>query len=224
MRITRLVAGTVTAGLLGFTPIAVSAPAQAATENLTTTTVAAPDKTKIEFGDEISVSADIDSSDGLTPSGKGTATLLAMEAKTTEWTAVATASPGSSFYGVKPKMNTFYKVAYSGYAATSAYENNYAVSESETFAVGVARQITHPSSGFVLKGKVKPNYAKKKVVIQASKKQKNGYKKVATIKTDKRGKYKFTLPKRRGKWYWVISVKGDSKYLANGFAYETTVS
>ena len=42
MRITRLMAGTVTAGLLGLTPIAIAAPSQA-TDNLTTATTATPE-------------------------------------------------------------------------------------------------------------------------------------------------------------------------------------
>ena len=50
MRITRIVTWTVTAGLVGLTPIAIAAPSQAA-DNWTTTTTAAPDKTRIVYGD-----------------------------------------------------------------------------------------------------------------------------------------------------------------------------
>ncbi len=224
MRITRLVAGTVTAGLLGLTPIAIAAPSQAA-DNWTTTTTATPDETKIEYGDKIYITVDVDGSDGLGPSS-GTSTLYAMEAGSTAWVPVSTGDyPGSDFYPVTPKMNTTYKVVFGGYTepVQTAYSDNYGPSESATFTVAVARKVTYPSSGFVLKGKVTPKYGKKKIVIKASRKQKKGYKKFKTIKTNKAGKYKITLPKRRGTWYWSFTVKGDSKYLANGFVWKTTV-
>ncbi len=226
MRITRLVAGTVTAGLLGLTPIAIAAPSQAA-DSWTTTTTAVPSETRLDYGDKFYVSVDISSSDGYSPgSADGTSVLYAMEAGSAAWTPVATAdSTYSSFYDVKPKMNTSYKVVYSGYTDTDqgTYGDNYAPSESAPFTVGVARKITYPRSGFVLKGKVKPSYGKKKIVIKASKKQKKGYKKFKTIKTNKAGKYKVTLPKRGGTWYWSLAVKGDSKFLATGFVWRTTV-
>lgn len=223
MRITRLVAGTVTAGLLGLTPIAIAAPSQA-TENLTTTTTATPSETTLEYGDEINIAVEVVGSDGNSVID-GTSTLMAMEAGSTTWVPVATGTyPGSDFYPVKPKMNTAYKVVYSGYAATTAYEDNYAASESATFTVGVARKITLPSSGFVIKGKVTPNYGNKKIVIKVSRKRSKGYKSFKTIKTSSTGKYKVTLPRRRGTWYWSFTVKADSKYRANGFLWRTWVS
>ena len=224
MRITRLVAGTVTAGLLGLTPIAIAAPSQAA-ETWTTTTVATPDKTKVEYGDKIYINVDVDGSDGLGPSS-GTSTLYAMEAGSTAWVPVATgAYPGSDFYPVKPMMNTTYKVVFGGYTDPDQgqYDDNYLPSESAPFTVSVARKITYPSSGFVLKGKVSPKYAKKKIVIKASRKQNKGYKAFKTIKTTSAGKYKITLPRRGGTWYWSFAVKGDAKFLATGFVWETTV-
>ena len=224
MRITRLVAGSVTAGLLGLTPIAVAAPSQAA-DNWTTTTTATPDKTAVVYGEEIYVNVDVNGSDGLGPSS-GTSTLYAMEAGSTAWVPVATgAYPGSDFYPVKPTRNTTYKVVFGGYTdpVQTAYSDNYAASESATFSVEVARKITYPSSGFVLKGKVSPNYGKKKIVIKVSKKQNKGYKSFKKIKTTKAGKYKVTLPRRGGTWYWSFVVKGDAKYAANGFVWKTFV-
>lgn len=227
MRTTRLIAGTVSAGLLGLTPIALAAPSQAA-DTWTTTTVATPSTTELEFGDDFYISVDISSSDGYSPGGAdGTSTLMAMEAGTSAWVPVATAtSTYASFYDVKPRMNTAYKVVYSGYTDTDqgTYGDNYTPSESAPFTIGVARKITRPSSGFVIKGKVTPNYGNKKIVISASKKQNKGYKKYKTIKTNARGKYKVTLPKRGGTWYWSFRVKGDAKYLATGFGWRTWVS
>lgn len=222
MRITRLVAGTVTAGLLGLAPIAVAAPSQA-TVNLTTTTVAAPSETKLVYGEDLYVDVDVDASDGYSAS-YGTSTLYAMEAGTSAWTPVATGTSASaSFFDVKPQATTTYKVVYSGYTATSTYQDNYAPSESAPFTVSVARKITYPSSGFVIKGKVTPDYGKKKIVIQASKKQNKGFKKFKTIKTKANGKYKVTLPKRGGTWYWSFVVKGDSRFLSSRFIWKTTV-
>ena len=226
MRITRLVAGTVTAGLLGLTPIAIAAPSQAA-DTWTTTTVATPSATKLEYGEDLYVSVDISSSDGYSPGGTdGTSVLYALEAGSTAWVPVATAANTySSFYDVKPSMNTTYKVVYSGYTDTDqgTYGDNYTPSESAPFTVSVARKITYPQSGFVIKGKVTPNYAKKKIVIKASRKQNKGYKAFKTIKTTSTGKYRVTLPRRGGTWYWSFAVKGDSKYVATGFVWKTTV-
>lgn len=225
MRTTRLIAGTVTAGLLGLAPIAIAAPSQAA-ETWSTTTVATTDETEIEFGDEILIEVDVDGSDGLGPS-TGTSTLYAMEAGSTAWVPVSTGQyPGSDFYPVKPRMNTTYKVAFNGYTDPDQgqFDDNYTPSESAPFTVTVARKITRPTSGFVIKGKVTPDYAKKKIVIQVSKKEKKGYKKFKTIKTDKRGKYKITLPRRGGTWYYAFIVKADAKYAATGFGWRTWVS
>lgn len=227
MRTKRLIAGTVSAGLLGLTPIAIAAPSQAA-DSWTTTIVATPSTTELEYGDDLTISVDLSSSDGSSPaSADGTVTLMAMEAGTSAWVPVANAeNTYASFYDVKPKMNTAYKVVYSGFTDPDqgTYGDNYAPSESAPFTVGVARKLTAPKSGFVIKGKLTPDGAKKKIVISVSKKQKKGYKKFKTIKTNKKGKYKVTLPKRKGTWYWNFVVKGDSKYLGTGFGWRTWVS
>ncbi|NYE35502.1 hypothetical protein F4692_000606 [Nocardioides cavernae] len=227
MRTTRLIAGTVTAGLLGLTPIAIAAPSQAA-DNWTTTIVATPSTTELEYGSDLSISVDLSSSDGFAPgSTDGTVTLFAQEAGSSAWAPVATAeNTYASFYDVKPRMNTAYKVVYSGFTDPDqgTYGDNYAASESAPFTVGVARKLTAPKSGFVIKGKLTPDGGKKKIVISVSKKQGKGYKKFKTIKTNKKGKYKVTLPKRKGTWYWNFVVKGDSKYLGTGFGWRTWVS
>jgi hypothetical protein len=221
MRITRLVAGTVTAGLLGLTPVAIAAPSQAA-NTYKTTTVAVPDKTQIEYGDETFVSLDVDAADGSSPR-KGTATLQAMEAGSSNWVTVATnASARSDFLDVQPEMNTTYKVVYSGYTAIDG--DIYAASQSAPFTVDVARKITYPRWGFVLEGKVKPNYGEKEIVIKVSKRKNKGFESFKTITTTSTGTYKVTLPRRGGIWYWSFTVKGDSRYAANGFLWRTWVS
>jgi hypothetical protein len=224
MRITRLVAGSVTAGLLGLTPIAIAAPSEAAV-TVATSTVSTPSVTQVVYGDTFDVSVDVDAQDGLGVYD-GTSTLYAMEAGSTAWVPVATGTyPTSSFYDVKPAAETTYKVVYGGYTDPDqgTYGKNYTASESATFTVEVARKITYPSSGFVIKGKVTPSYAKKKIVIKVSRKQNKGYKSFRTIKTTSAGKYRTTLPHRGGTWYWSFVVKGDAKYLANGFVWKTFV-
>ncbi|HET8970540.1 MAG TPA: hypothetical protein VFN19_05720 [Candidatus Nanopelagicales bacterium] len=228
MRITRLVAGTVTAGLLGFTPIAVAAPSQAS-DNLTTTITLeiSYGEPRVVYGEEMSFISQVDSSDGLSPyNDADTVTLWAMPAGATTWTAVESqpASGYISWTDFKPQQTTAYKATYSGGTAANTYADNYAPSESASLNIGVARKITYPSSGFVLKGKVTPNYGKKKIVIKVSKRKNKGFKSFKTIKTTSAGKYKVTLPRRGGTWYWSFTVKGDSKYLANGFLWRTWVS
>ena len=220
MRITRFVAGSVTAGLLGLTPIAIAAPSQAAA-TYTTTAVATPDATQVVYGDGISVDVDIDSSQGFAPPG-GTTTLVAQEVGSTSFVPVATSNGAYGYFtDVEPQAGTTYKAVYSGF--TAANGDVYQPTESATFTVEVARKITYPQSGFVIKGKVTPKYAKKKIVIKVSKKQNKGYKSFKTIRTTSAGKYKITLPRRGGTWYWSFVVKGDAKYLANGFVWKTFV-
>ena len=227
MRITRLVAGSVTAGLLGLTPIAIAAPSQAS-DNLTTSIILelSYGEPRVTFGEEVSLTSEIDASDGLSPyNDNDTATLWAMPAGATTWTAIET-QPASGFISwtdFKPQANTAYKATYSGATAATTTADNYAASESLPLGIEVARKITYPASGFVIKGKVTPDYAKKKVVIKVSKKQNKGYKSFKTIKTNAKGKYKITLPRRGGTWYWSFVVKGDSRYLANGFVWKTFV-
>jgi hypothetical protein len=227
MRITRIVTWTVTAGLVGLTPIAIAAPSQAS-DNLTTTIILQMSygEPRVTYGEEVSFTSEIDASDGLSPyNDADTATLWAMPAGSTTWTAIETqpASGYISWTAFEPAQNTAYKATYSGGTAANAVADNYAPSESAPLGVEVARKITYPKSGFVLKGKVTPNYGKKKIVIKVSKKQNKGYKKFKTIKTTSAGKYKITLPRRGGTWYWSFVVKGDDKYLANGFVWKTFV-
>jgi hypothetical protein len=212
MRINRLVAGTVTAGLLGLTPIALAAPSQA-TDVLTTTTTAAPSATELEYGGDFYVTVDVAGSDGLS-AYKGTSTLVAMEAGSTTWVPVATnTSAGSDFFDVKPQVNTAYKVVYSGYTAATTYEDTYVASESAAFSVTVSRKLTikNPRGTFI-KGKVSPKYAKKKIFIE--KKVGKKWKKFKKIKTDKKSKFQITLPAYKKRTYFRFVVKGDAQYAA----------
>ena len=215
MRTTRLIAGTVSAALLGLTPIAIAAPSQAA-DNLTTVTTASADKTAVAYGDPIYISVDVQGSDGLSATD-GTSTLYAMEAGSAAWVPVATGTyPGSDFYPVTPNVTTKYKVVFSGYTATTAYEDTYQPSESAEIVVGVARAVTidRAKARMTIKGKVKPDYKRSKVKIQVKKGKK--YKKFKTVKTNKKSQFQVRLPApRRGKkLYFKITVPGNEKFLA----------
>lgn len=215
MRITRLVAGTVTAGLLGITPIALAAPGHAS-DNLTTTTTASPSEAALVYGDDFYVNVEVIGSDGLSVP-YGTSTLYAMPAGSAAWEPVATGSfAGADFYDVKPRANTLYKVVFGGYAATSQYQDNYAASESAPFTVAVARKMTikNPRGTFV-KGKISPEYKNKKVLIQ--KKVGKKWKKFRTLKTNKKSKFQTTLPATRKRTYWRFLAKGNTEFATATF-------
>jgi len=211
------------AGVLVATMTAVAAPATAA-DTVSTTTAALPSETVVEFGDLIDIDVDVDAPSGSAPT-TGTTTLLARRATSEEWRAIATnSSPLLDFTGIKPRMNTSYKVAYNGDKASSSQDDSYLSSTSDEFTVQVARTITRPSGGFAIKGKVRPRYAQKKIVVKVSRKQYSGYTRYRVIRTDERGRYRLALPRRKGTWFWSFQTKGDIAYLPASFRWRTWVS
>jgi hypothetical protein len=210
-----------TIGLLGVAPVALAAPS-AARDTWKTTTVAQPSATSVAFGSTIDVDVDLDSASGTAPT-RGTVTLLALTPGASAWTPVATQStPSGDFVGVEPTMNTTYKVVYGGWTG-SGTDDTYESSESPEFTVGVTRKITYPREGFVLKGKVTPRYRKKTIAIRVSTSRDSGFTKFRKIRTDRKGRYKVTLPKRDGTWYWRVSVRSDARYLGTSYVWETKV-
>ena len=220
MRITRLIAGTVTAGLLGLTPIAIAAPSQA-TENLgSTTTLEFPFLEPGEpatYGDTVTIRGAVTGTDG-SSSYDGTVTLYQITAANPAGVAVATvpASGYLAFPEIKATENSAFKAVYSGYAATSTYEDNYAASESVVVALPVQRKVSidNAKARMTIKGKVAPKYKKKKVKVQIKKGKK--YKKFKTIKTNKQSKFQVRLPapRRGNKLYFKITVPGNSQFVA----------
>ena len=221
MRTTRLVAGSVTAAIV-FGSVGLAAPSSAR-DTWTTTTVASLSESTVEYGDVISVEFDVDSQ-GDYPPTDGTSTLLVRRAGTTRWKEVAsTSSLSGQFTRVKPRMSSTYKVVYSGYEAASTKSDSYASSQSAELAVQVSRRITYPEKGFELTGRVTPGYARKKIVVKVSREQNAGYKRYKKITTNARGRYRITLPRRGGTWYWSFLVRGDERYAATSFVWKTFV-
>ena len=214
---------TLVVGALVGTAGAVPSPASAA-DTLTTTTVALPDATVVDFKETIDIDVDVDSQNGSTPT-EGTTTLFAMEAGSSTWEAVTTHDSASSDYlEVRPWMTTSYKVVYNGHTATSGADDSYDDSASEPFTIRVRRSITYPKGGFVVKGRVMPRYGERKIVIKVSRKETSGYVRFRAITTDRRGRYAVTLPRRRGTWFWSFEVKGDERYAPSSFRWRTWVS
>ena len=209
------------ASSMGATTLATTSSA-AAGDTWTTTTSATPGTGVVVFGDVVDIAVDVDSPSGGTPT-QGTSTLMALEAGSTEWVEVVTStSPGADFLDVRPWMNTTYKVAYSG-SSDTGNGDSWAASESEPFTIGVKRRIVHPTTGFDLSGRVTPRFGRQVVVVRASRDKAAGFTVVKRLRTDRRGRYSYVLPKRRGTWYWILRVTGDARYRGNAFAYQTNV-
>ena len=212
MRISRLTAGLVTAGLIGFVPIAVSAPADAATTVATTTVVTVSDTQPVPYGEELSISSQTLDSTGAS-AYSGTSTLQVYSAANPVWTTIATDdTPGyASFDGVLATATSQYRVLYGGYAnpSTSSTAKSYTASESAPVGVSVVRNVKLKTSGLKVIGKVSPLFSKEKVKVL--KKVGKKYKKYTTVKSDKKGKFSFRAP-RKNKFRFALVIPGDAQF------------
>ena len=208
MRFTRIIAGTITAGVVGLVPVSVSSPANAAVP-YTTVVAATASAPGVVYGDDISINGAVTDTAG----GSvfyGTATLQVYSSKNPVWTTVQTDETGGSFYffDVKPESNSQYKVVYSGFTATNG--DTYSVSESAPVTVAVQRADSLKTKGLSVIGKIKPDFAKKKVVI----KRKQGKKYVSwkKVKTDSKGVFRFKAPSQRG-FKFTVTIPSDTHYV-----------
>jgi hypothetical protein len=212
MRITRLVSGLVTTGLVVTAPLVLSAaPAEAAVLG-STVTVNPLTSTELEFGDEIYISGIIKGADGKTPNSPTPVALVASTPANPTWTVVGTDdSAYFSFSDVKPQSNTTYKVIFGG--GTSGFggsANTLTPSESAPVAVTVSREIKAKTQGLKVIGKVLPDYGKKKVkILQVVGKKKT--KKYTTVKTNKKGRFTFKAPNKTG-FRFVVVVPADASF------------
>ncbi len=221
MRITRLIAGTVTAGLLGLTPIAIAAPSHADGQTYTPVITAeltitdSPYEAPYMYGGGFYVNGTITDPNGLYDNSGGVAYLQVLTSSNPVWTTIATdESPSYLFFdgGFTFTENAQYKVVFAGAPATSAYTDTILPGESAVMSAPVTRNVVlkNPTTT-LLKGKVSPDYGKKKIKVQ--KKVGKKWKKFRTYKTTAAGKFRFKLPApRRGKWQWQITVPGNAQY------------
>lgn len=215
MRITRLVAGTVTAGLLGITPIAISAAAQAAVTVVTATSLSS---TQVEYtyGDRIFFDAAVTTNDPNNAYAPGSATLYMMRGGSTAWEAVSTDEGVSYLYftDLTAVANAQYKVVYPG--GTDGTGDVYLPSESPVFAISTARTMTikNPRGTFV-KGKISPDYKNKKVLVQ--KKVGKQWKKFRALKTNTKSQFQITLPATRKRTFWRFLAKGNTEFATATF-------
>ena len=211
MRFTRIIAGTITAGLIGLVPVAISSPASA-TENLTTTTTLEQNygESVITYGEETSLVAAVLASNG-SSAPYGTVTLYQYTPQNPVWTPVETIASGgyAPFTNVKPLTNASYKAVFSGSTATATFQDNYAPSESVPVAIGVKRKAVFKTPGLFLVGKTKPDFGKKKVIL----KRKKGKKYVAwkKVRTNGKGQFRVKAPNQRG-FKFSVTIPSDSKF------------
>lgn len=233
MRINRLVAGTVTAGLLGVTPIAISAPAHADGQTYTPVITANLNVTDSPFtapymsGGGFYVSGTITDPTGIESPSGGQAYLQVLTTSNPVWTTIGTDdSPGFLFFDADYEFteNAHYKVVFTGSTAINQYDDSYVAGESVAIAAPVTRKVvfSNPRSTLI-KGKVTPDYGRKK--IKVAKKVGKRWVKYKTVKTTAAGRYRFTLPApRRGKTLFRITVPGNAHYTTwetKGYTYST---
>ena len=221
MHITRLVAGTVTAGLLGLTPITISAPAHADGQTYTPVITAklnisdAPYEAPFMYGGGFYVSGTITDPSGIEGPSGGQAFLQVLTSSNPTWTTIAVdESPGFLFFDGDFRFteNAQYKVVFTGSTALGAWDDSYLPGESAVMAAPVTRHVVFSNPrGTLIKGKITPGYGKKPIKVH--KKVGNKWKKFRTFKTTSAGRYRFSLPApRRGKWRWRITVPGNAQF------------
>ncbi|WP_110239590.1 hypothetical protein [Nocardioides gilvus] len=221
MRLTRLIAGTVTAGLLSLVPIALTAPAAQA--SVTTNLQVQSSYKMLTYGMETSLRAAVTATDSTGYTGAVRVGSVQLQSKVTgkAWKTIKTATASSyvSFGQIKPKEHTEYRISYSG--GTDTYGNVFRAGVSTPVKVKVKRKITFPRKGLTLKGKVSPQFKKKKLVVKVSKKETKGFKKYRTIKTNKKGRYSLKLPRRRGTFFYKVIVPKDKRFLSSSYTWRT---
>jgi hypothetical protein len=143
------------------------------------------------------------------------------------WTTIATDEYASYLFfdgDFTFTENAQYKVVFAGAPATSATTDTILAGESVPMVAPVTRKVVFSNpKGTLIKGKVTPNYGKKKIKVE--KKVGKKWRKFNTYKTTSAGKYRFTLPApRRGKTQFRISVPGNSQFTTwqtTGYTYSS---
>lgn len=224
MRLHRTIAGLVSAALLGLAPVALAgAPAHAA--SYTTVTEIGASRTLIEYKGSYKpyLQASVKTPDGGSVFYGDVDLQASVAGAAYKTIRTVKASGFISFSDVVPSKNTTYRVIYKGGA--SSYDS-YSASNSKALTIKVARKFTlkrtKNNRAFTYKGRVFPEYGRKVIKVEVSKKEKKGYKKFKKFKTNKKGKFTLKLPKRKGTWYYRVTAPGGKKYAANGWVIRAT--
>lgn len=233
MRITRIVAGAVTAGLLGVTPIALTAPAHADGQTYTPTVLAelhattSPLSAPYAYGGGFYVSGKVADPHGGYDNSGGVAYLQVRTPANPVWTTVAEdTSPSYLFFdaGFRFTSDAELKVYFAGAPAQNAWTDTLLPAESAVITAPVTRKVVFKNPrGTLIKGKVSPDY--KKSPIKIHRKAGKKWVKYRTVKTTARSTYRFTLPApRRGRTQWLITIPGGRDFTdwqTKGYTYST---
>jgi hypothetical protein len=228
MRLAQHVASLVAVSLLGLAPLTLAAPANAIESAATAPTLTFGYKTGVTYGESTYLTAKVlDKASG--ENVYDGATQLQASIRGGAWRNVGISHRSGgyvSFDNVKPTEKTKYRIVYTGaigYSSARRADVQYTNSVSNVITLKVARKVTAPKRGLTLKGKVTPQFSKKKITIKVSKRQNRGCKKWKVIRTDAKGKYKVKLPKIKGTRYWQVVVPKDSRFERSGYAWRTWV-
>lgn len=220
MRLTRILTVAVTTTLVGSATAALPAPAQAGTDRTGTTTIAKATTRPVVYGGTTSITGHVTAADKSTV--YGTVTLYAGRAaagKHRRYTVVGhDDSPKTfRFSNLQPRRNTVYVVAF------TSVGTNYRNSTDRT-TVRVRRHVTiRNPHGLLLKGKVRPDYKHKRVVVQ--RKKGGHWKAYRVVRTNKRSRFHVRLSApRQGRRHFRVTVPGSKNYLRYRERWYTTSS
>lgn len=171
---------------------------------------------KAHYGDQVSIAGKVqgqrtDGSWAVVPYDAGTATLQLQPRGSTSWTTIQTDDSGYSFYfyPVKVTASGTYRVVYGG-GSSSGF--TFASSDASK-GIKVYRDLhdkkQEKGDKFVVKGKVSPSWAKKKVLVERRTTEHGKWSRFKTLRTDGRSTYslRLPLPPRGHRWYFKLSVQ-----------------
>jgi hypothetical protein len=203
----RALVGLLSVALLGLVPVAFAGPAHAAAE----TRIVAESVKRATYGDEFAADGKVQYYNGSSWQAvtSGGLVLERQKAGSTSWTTVASDDSAGSFYfyPVKAVSNATYRLVYQGDSSFNATQVSWKVRVQRQIPVDVNRRL-------VMKGKVKPTWKRKPVMIQVKKGKR--WVKYAQVKTNRRSRFSKKLYVTPGgaKTYFRAYVKGTTQFVA----------
>lgn len=124
------------------------------------------------------------------------------------WKTLKTSTSAYLYDSIKAAGNATYRVSYSG---SGDFSPSTAGAKSK-----VQRKIAIKNVGdrkVVLQGKVSPKYKGKVMIFKKNGKK---WKKIKTVRTNKKSTFRTPLPApRSGRYYWNVKIKGSKKFAAS---------